>query len=104
MYRIEYLPIAVKDLSEIIDYISDVLSSPKAASDLIDEMNHRISFLAAHPGIGRKYKTDQDLDYPYRILQIRNYAVFYTIVEDTVEIHRIIYSKMDLTKIFKQDR
>ncbi|ADG81060.1 hypothetical protein TherJR_0170 [Thermincola potens JR] len=37
------------------------------------------------------------------MLIVKNYAVFYVVREEEkiVEVHRIIYAKMDLTKLFK---
>jgi toxin ParE1/3/4 len=35
-YDIKYLPLASKDLSNIVSYIADELKAPKAATDLIN--------------------------------------------------------------------
>jgi len=32
---------------------------------------------------------------------VRNYVVFYVVKEQIVEIHRVIYAKMNLTKVLK---
>lgn len=37
----------------------------------------------------------------YRRMVVDNYLVFYIVLEDTIEIHRIIYSKMNINNIFK---
>lgn len=37
----------------------------------------------------------------YRRMVVDNYLVFYIVLEDTIEIHRIIYSKMKINNIFK---
>ena len=37
----------------------------------------------------------------YRMLPVKNYLVFYVVTEHDVEIHRIVYSKMDITKIIR---
>jgi plasmid stabilization system protein ParE len=40
-YTIKYLPVAQKDLLEIIGYISEKLDAPNAAIDFIDELEKR---------------------------------------------------------------
>jgi len=37
----------------------------------------------------------------YRKMVIDNYLVFYIVYDDIVEIHRIINTRMDITKIIK---
>lgn len=49
MYKIRYLPLAKKDLTEIITYISDHLKSPKAAMDLLNSFDESISKLGQFP-------------------------------------------------------
>lgn len=46
VHRLRYLPLALKDLRDITDYISDTLkAAPKAAMDLLDNMEESISRL-----------------------------------------------------------
>ncbi len=40
------------------------------------------------------------MGFRYRRLVVDKYLVFYIVIEDIIEVHRIINSKMDLTKIF----
>ncbi len=100
MYQIKYLPIAVNDLKNILLYIRNKLLSPTAANKLIDDIEYRVSLLSDYPEMGRKYQTEEKLAYEYRMLQINNYTIFYTVMTDAIEIHRIISSKMDLSPIF----
>jgi len=39
MYEIKYLPMAIKDLKEIVDYITIILCNKKAALDFIDALD-----------------------------------------------------------------
>lgn len=43
MYEIRYLPLARKDLADIISYIAEDLKAPKAAMDLLDSLDKSIS-------------------------------------------------------------
>ena len=41
MHKLKYLPLAQKDLRNIISYIADKLKAPKAAIDLVDTLDER---------------------------------------------------------------
>ncbi|SHK12160.1 addiction module toxin, RelE/StbE family [Anaerobranca californiensis DSM 14826] len=100
-YEIRYLPLASKDLYNIVSYIVDELKAPKAAMDLIDAFDTSISKLAQFPCSCRVYYPEKALENEYRVLPVKNYLVFYVVREQVVEIHRVIYAKMDLSKVIK---
>jgi toxin ParE1/3/4 len=101
MHKLKYLPLALKDLRDTTDYIVDTLKAPKAAMDLLDAMDESISRLEQFPYSFKIYQPIKDLENEYRLLPVKNYAVFYVVKEQVVEIHRIIYAKMDFTKVIK---
>jgi len=103
MYEIIYLPVAKQDIENIILYISDKLKAPKAAIDLLDELERSISLLREFPYAYRIYRPVKILEGEYRMLPVKNYAIFYVVREQEkiVEIHRVIYARMDLTKLLK---
>ncbi|MEL7633420.1 MULTISPECIES: type II toxin-antitoxin system RelE/ParE family toxin [Sporomusa] len=101
MYEIKYLPLAQKDLADIITYIADHLKAAKAALDLLDTMDKSISRLEQFPYSCKVYQPIKILDGEYRLLPVKNYVVFYVVKEQVVEIHRIVYAKMDLSKLIK---
>ncbi|HBQ86267.1 MAG TPA: type II toxin-antitoxin system RelE/ParE family toxin [Syntrophomonas sp.] len=101
MYEIRYLPMARKDLADIINYIAGHLQAPKAALDLLNSLDEAISRLEQFPYSCEVYQPIRPLTYEYRLLPVRNYAVFYVVKAQVVEIHRIVYSRMDLNKIIK---
>lgn len=101
MYRIRYLPIAQKDLQDIVLYILENLKSLKAAMDFIDSLDESILRLKQYPYSCKLYQLKEPLELEYRFLSVKNYLVFYIVTENTVEIHRIIYAKMDIEKVIK---
>jgi plasmid stabilization system protein ParE len=100
MYKISYLPVAKLDIADAVNYISDKLFAPKAALDLLDALDKSISRLADFPYSCRVYQPVMPLEHEYRIMTIKNYAVFCTVNEQEklVEIYRVIYAKRDLDK------
>lgn len=96
MYKLKYLLMAQKDLRGIVDYISDTLKSYQSAMDFVDELDHSVSRLQQFPYSCKVYEPIEFMNAEYRILSVKNYLVFYVVTENEVEIHRIIYSKMNL--------
>ena len=101
MYKIRYLPIAQKDLQDIVLYILENLKSPKAAMDLIDTLDKSILRLKQYPYSCKLYHPKESLESEYRFFSVKKYLVFYVVTKNTVEIHRIVYVKMDLEKHIK---
>lgn len=101
MHKLKYLPLALKDLKDITDYITDTLKAPKAAMDLLNILDEALSMLEHFPYSCKLYQPIKDLEDEYRFLPVQNYAVFYVVKEQVVEIHRVVYAKMDLTRVIK---
>lgn len=90
-HRIEYLPIAQKDLEEILEYIQ--IDNPSAALDLLDQVDKAVSQLADFPYMGVVPK-DLNLQYlSYRMLIVESYLIFYVVKDGTIEIRRILHGK-----------
>lgn len=98
MYKLRYLSVALEDLRNIADYITSTLKAPKAAMDLLDAFDESISRLEQFPFSCKVYPPSKELENEYRILPVKNYLVFYVVKEQVVEIHRILFAKMDITK------
>ncbi len=101
MNKIRYLPIAQKDLQDIIFYFLDNLKSSKAAMDFIETLDNAILRLKQYPYSCKLYQSQKPLEFEYRFLPVNNYLVFYIVTENIIEIHRIVYAKMNLGKIIK---
>ena len=97
-YEIKYIDAALKDLEGITDYITNTLHASQAALDFIDEPDKTVEHLKQFPYAYKLYSCDRPLLLEYRVLPIKNYLLFYVVMENTVEIHRVIYSKRDNRK------
>ena len=65
-YKIQYAPLALKDLDEIWDYITNELMNPSAAESTIYGIMNVIDDLADFPKRGAKLIFDNGLDSGYR--------------------------------------
>lgn len=90
-YKVNYLPISVKDLEELIEYIK--IDSPSAALNMLNKIDESISKLKDLPEIGIIPKDERLRRLGYRILVIGNYLVFYVIKENIIEVRRILHGK-----------
>jgi len=101
MLDVVYLPSFQQDLNAIIDYITYTLEAPRAASNLLDELEKSINDLKLFPLAHRLYRPIKPISAMYRVLTVKNYLVFYIVLEETIEIHRIIYKKRNLSQLIK---
>jgi plasmid stabilization system protein ParE len=89
--KIIYLPVAVKDLHQIIDYIaSDKLS---AVQKFLQNIDQTLKKLSSFPNLGLIPKDAYLKSKGYKILIIDNYLIFYLIKKDIIEIQRILHGK-----------
>ncbi len=97
-YKIKMLPAAKIDLDGMIDYLSEISSS--TALKQYDRIIEKINTLKEFPLMCEEYPIDV-MGFRYRRMVVDKYLVFYIVFEETIEIHRIVYAKMDLTKLIK---
>lgn len=64
--------------------------------NLVDALDTSILRLAQFPYSCRLYQSIGPLETEYRVLPVKNYILFYVVTEYDVEIHRIVYAKMNL--------
>jgi len=101
MYRLTFLPIAKQDMTDIVSYISNELSSPVAAAALADEMIEAAERLCDFPYINIVHQTTKPLKQEYRKLLVKNYIMFYWVNEKKklITIARVIYARRDYEKL-----
>jgi addiction module RelE/StbE family toxin len=98
-YQIKYLPIARKDLQEIVDYIAFDLEVPEIAIKMLNTLETEILTLRENPFRGSIYSSNRKHDFQYRKLFVKNYVIFYLILDDAVEIQRVFYNRRNMDKL-----
>ena len=103
MYQLEYLPAAMRDMTEIARYISHELSNPSAAEKLAAEMIEAAEGLTGFPYSKAVHFAPKPLKHEYRRLTVKNYAMFYWIdeIEKKIVIARVIYARRDFIKLLE---
>jgi len=99
MAKVHISPEAQKDLLATKAYITQDLSSPKAALGIITQITGCLQELAQFPDMGAFLDSIIDVHTDYRFLVCDNYTVFYRHVADEVFVDRILYGKRDFMKV-----
>ena len=98
-YKIIYLPLFYDDLVKIITYIKYKLANEIAAENCINELEKEIKKREYNPDAYEKYISSKKRKDIYYKIYVKNYTVFYTIKEDTVEVRRILSNRRNFKKI-----
>ena len=97
-YTINFYPSAYNDLENIKMYWEKNLE--KESDDFMAELYQKTKSLEESPFLHHLPNNEYLRSKGYRILSVRNYNVFYTVTDTEVQIHRVLYNKMDFTKLF----
>lgn len=97
-YKVIVSTKARMDIYHIVDYWENTLEV--SADSFLDEYEKAIIKLSVSPFSHHQPDNEYLRAKGYRILPIKNYYIFYIVKETEVQIHRILYSKMDFTKLF----
>ena len=98
-YQLRYLPIFYEDMAEAADYISNDLQNPTAALKLIDLTEQAILKRLENPVIFQPIRSKKDRKHPYYRINVNNYAVFYVVIDNVMEVRRFLYSRRDIQSI-----
>lgn len=103
MYRLEYLPIARKDMLDIVKYISMELQNPDAANHLAVEMVDAAESLVTFPYTTPAYQLIRPLKHEYRKILVQNFLMFYWVDEEKklVTVARVVYAKRNYGRLLK---
>lgn len=94
-YQLRFLPLFEEDLNEIVDYISNVLQNPSAALCLVDEVQQAIEDRLPFAESYEQFHSARSRKYPYYRIPVKNYTIFYVVIDDVMEVRRILYSRRD---------
>ena len=81
MYKLEYLPVARRDMIEIVRYISQELQNPTAADQLAMELIEAGDSIPKFPYANPAFIPIRPLKHEYRKLLVQNYFMFYWVDE-----------------------
>ena len=97
-YELRILPLFEDDLNEIVDYITYRLRNPIAAERLVDDVEAAIEDRRSCAEAFEPYPSCRKRKYPYYRIQVRNFTIFYVVIDGTMEVRRILYSRSNIRK------
>lgn len=97
-YKLRFLPLFEDDLNRIIEYISFDLGSPLAAERLIDSVQKAIRERQSCAEAFEPYHSNRERRNPYYRIYVKNYVIYYVVVDDVMEVRRILYRRQDAGK------
>lgn len=100
-YKLTFLPLFEEDLLEITNYITNTLQNPSAAHRLVDDIELAIIKRLEMPLSYAPYKSSKIRRHPYYRINVRNFSVFYVVIDDTMEVRRLLYSKRNIDELLK---
>ena len=95
-YVLRFLPMFEYDLNETVEYIRYHLGNPDAAMRLIDEVEVAVSKRLENPEAFEKFHSAKERQYPYYRIYVKNYIIFYVVIDDIMEVRRLVYNKRDM--------
>ena len=96
-YSLRYLPIFKKDLLETVNYIAHNLQNPLAAEKLVDDIETAIMERLNAPLSFQPYRSTKERELPYYRISVNNYAVYYVVLDDVMEVRRLIHNRRERT-------
>ena len=104
MYKLEYLPVAQRDMVEIVRYISEELQNPAAADRLAMELVNAAESVLTFPYALPAYQPIRPLKREYRKILVQNFLVFYWVDEEKkwVTVARVVYAKRDISRLLER--
>lgn len=97
-YELRILPLFEEDLNEIVDYITYRLQNPIAAEKLVDDVEAAIEERRSCAEAFEPYSSSRKREHPYYRIQVRNFTIFYVVIDGTMEVRRLLYSKSNIKK------
>lgn len=98
-YELRFLPLFENDLTEIVEYISFTLKTPTAAERLVDDVERAINNRLFCAESFEPFYSAKERKYPYYKISVRNFTVFYVVIDNVIEVRRILYNRRDFNNL-----
>lgn len=94
MSRLVFTPLAEADLGGILDYIAE--QRPLTAVAVVKRIREKCQLLASQPLVGQRRS-----EFPgdYRSFLVERWVIFYRVIGDAVEVHRIVDGARDIDSL-----
>ena len=98
-YKLRILPLFEDDLNDILDYMIGRLQNPKAAEDFLNAVEKAVYDRQSCAEAFEPYHSAKERRYPYYRITVKNYTIFYVVIDDAMELRRILYSRRNWNEL-----
>jgi plasmid stabilization system protein ParE len=98
-FTLRYLPLFEQDLMAARNYIALNLRNPLTALRLVEDTERAIFKHLENPLGFAPHCSVRDRKQAYYRINIKNFAVFYVVIGNVMEVRRFVYSKRDIPEI-----
>ena len=98
-YVLRYLPRFEEELTDIVKYITYKLKNPSAAENLIEDVEKAIIKRRSSPLSYEPCFSVYDREHEYYRIYVKNYVVYYVVIDNVMEVRRIVYGKRDRKRL-----
>jgi len=103
MYTISFAKSYEEDVKSSVNYIKNNLQNPTAAENLKIEIKAKYKNIKENP-LAYPVVSDEYLALKgYRFALVKNYMIFFIVIEKQIEIIRFLYGPMDWMNILKNE-
>jgi toxin ParE1/3/4 len=96
MMRCSIAPSAIRDLDDISDYFLE--RNINAGEQFLQEFTKKCRNLASFPAMGRSYS---HIRVDLRGIPLQSYIILYRLIDDGLEIVRVVNARQDLESLFQ---
>lgn len=100
-YSLRYIPRYEEDLNGIVDYIVFKLHNPHSAMNLVKKIENAIEERLNCPLSFEPFQSNRKRKNPYYRIYVDNFTVYYVVVDDVMEVRRVLYNGRDTSKIIR---
>jgi len=104
MYKLRFSTLFNSDVDSSYNYIKIKLEAPMAADNLIREIIEKLDKIKKNPNIRPLVQDKYLASLGYRLINVKNYVIFYIIDNDEkhIKVIRFLYNKRNWTNILKE--
>jgi len=105
LYRLKISKLYKEDTYSCYNYIKNKLEAPIAANKLKKEIKEKINKIRGNPKIRPLVQDKYLASLGYRLINVKNYMIFYIIGEDNkhIKIIRFLYNKRNWINVLKEN-
>ncbi len=98
-YTIKYSSTYINQFNSILKYFVNNLKNKIAAENFYNEVIKEIEKRSENPEGYEKYISTRKRKNTYYRIYVKNYTIFYTVKDNTMEVRRILYSRRNFDKL-----